>query len=150
MEPSLPRLPGGCRLSVALGLFSLRSVGWLMAAKQDAALVEQALQMALAHRKPQAGLLHLADRGCPYTSEADQAVRQRNRASRSAGVARKMSGTMPSSSAALGRVTRECTSRAHFATHEQARSALFESIECFSNRVRKHSPLGYLSPVHFE
>lgn len=50
----------------------------------------------------------------------------------------------------FGTLKRECTARAHFATHEQARSALFEYIEAYDNRVRKHSTLGYLSPVQFE
>jgi transposase InsO family protein len=50
----------------------------------------------------------------------------------------------------FGTLKRECTARARFATHEQARTALFEYIEAYYNRVRKHSTLGYLSPVQFE
>lgn len=50
----------------------------------------------------------------------------------------------------FGTLKRECTSRTHFATHEEARTALFEYIEVYYNRVRKHSTLGYLSPVQFE
>ena len=47
-------------------------------------------------------------------------------------------------------VTRECTSRERFKTHEEARPIIFEYMEAFYNRVRKHSTLGYLSPVQFE
>lgn len=50
----------------------------------------------------------------------------------------------------FGTLKRECTSRLHFASHQQAQSALFEYIECFYDRIRKHSTLGYLSPVQFE
>jgi transposase InsO family protein len=50
----------------------------------------------------------------------------------------------------FGTLKRECTSRERFKTHEEARTAIFEYIEAFYNRVRKHSMLGYLSPVHFE
>ncbi len=59
-------------LAVALDLFSRRVVGWAMSGRQDEALVEQALAMALTHRKPDAGLLHHSDRGCQYTSQAYQ------------------------------------------------------------------------------
>jgi putative transposase len=57
-------------LAVVLDLFSRMVVGWAMAAIQDAELVGHALQMALARRCPQAGLLHHSDRGSPYTSES--------------------------------------------------------------------------------
>ena len=50
----------------------------------------------------------------------------------------------------FGTLKRECTSREHFKTHEEARTAIFEYIEAFYNRIRKHSTLGYLSPVQFE
>jgi putative transposase len=50
----------------------------------------------------------------------------------------------------FGTLKRECTSRVSFASAEEARTTLFEYIECFYNRVRKHSTLAYLSPVHFE
>ena len=50
----------------------------------------------------------------------------------------------------FGTLKRECTSRERFQTHGEARTALFEYIETFYNRVRKHSTLGYLSPVQFE
>src|SRR5258707_15274047 len=63
---------GWMYLAAVLDLSSRRIVGWAMAAKQDETLVEQALAMALTHRKPEAGLLHHSDRGCQYTSQAYQ------------------------------------------------------------------------------
>ncbi len=63
-------------LAVVLDLFSRMVVGWAMAAIQDATLVAQALQMAIARRRPQAGLLHHSDRGSTYTSESYQMLLQ--------------------------------------------------------------------------
>ena len=60
---------GWLYLAVVLDLFSRMVVGWAMAAIQDATLVEQALQMALARRRPAAGLLRRSDRGSTYTSD---------------------------------------------------------------------------------
>src|SRR5207248_11272799 len=65
-------------LAVVLDLFSRMVVGWSMAAIQDATLVAQALQMAVARRRPQAGLLHHSDRGSTYTSENYLALLQHN------------------------------------------------------------------------
>jgi putative transposase len=63
-------------LAVVLDLFSRMVVGWSMSAIQDATLVAQALHMAVARRRPQAGLLHHSDRGSTYTSESYQALLQ--------------------------------------------------------------------------
>lgn len=140
---------GWMYLAAVMDLYSRRIVGWAMAAKQDETLVEQALAMAVTHRKPAAGLLHHSDRGCQYTSQAYQAFLKDH------GIRASMSRKGDCWDNAVmerffGTLKRECTSRAHFATHEQARTALFEYIEVYYNRVRKHSTLGYLSPVQFE
>ena len=132
-----------------LDLFSRLVVGWAMAATEDSALVELALRMALASRHPQAGLLHHSDRGSEFTSERYQAVL------REAGIEVSMSRTgdcydnaaMESFFATL---TKECTDRVRFQTRREARSAIFEYLECFYNPVRLHSTLEYLSPVAFE
>jgi putative transposase len=140
---------GWMYLAAVLDLYSRRIVGWAMADKQDETLVEQAMAMAFTHRKPPQGLLHHSDRGCQYTSHAYQAFLKDH------GVRVSMSRKGNSFDNAVmerffGTLKRECTSRAHFATHEHARTALFEYIEVYYNRVRKHSTLGYLSPVQFE
>jgi putative transposase len=140
---------GWMYLAAVMDLYSRRIVGWAMAAKQDETLVEQALAMAIRHRKPEAGLLHHSDRGCQYTSQAYQTFL------RDHGIRVSMSRKGNCWDNAVmerffGTLKRECTSRARFATHEQARTALFEYIEVYYNRVRKHSTLGYLSPVQFE
>jgi transposase InsO family protein len=136
-------------LAVVLDLCSRRVIGWAMAWSQDEELVGRALRMALTHRKPPVGLLHHSDRGCQYTSQAYQALLKVH------GVECSMSrkGNCWENAVVerfFGTLKRECTSRVSFTTIEEARVALFEYIECFYNRVRKHSTLGYLSPVHFE
>src|SRR5690348_7387337 len=140
---------GWMYLAAVMDLYSRRIVGWAMATRQDETLVEQALAMAVRHRRPQAGLLHHSDRGCQYTSQAYQAFLQDH------GIRVSMSRKGNCWDNAVmerffGTLKRECTSRAHFATHEEARTALFEYIEAYYNRVRKHSTLGYLCPVQFE
>jgi transposase InsO family protein len=146
---SVSTASGWLYLAVVLDLFSRRVVGWAMAATFDAELVEQALSMALTQRKPAAGLLHHSDRGCQYTSKAYQCFLKEH------GMQISMSRKGNCWENAVmerffGTLKRECTSRVHFKTHEEARTAIFEYIEAFYNRVRKHSTLGYLSPVHFE
>jgi putative transposase len=58
--------------------------------------------------------------------------------------------TMPSPNPFSERVTGECVERASFQTRGQARQTIFEFVECFYNRVRRHSSLGYISPVAYE
>lgn len=140
---------GWLYLAVVLDLFSRRVVGWAMDAAFDEPLIEQALSMALIQRKPEAGLLHHSDRGCQYTSEAYQTFLSE----RGITVSMSRKGNCWDNAVVerfFGTLKRECTSREHFKTHAEARTAIFEYIETFYNRVRKHSTLGYLSPVHFE
>lgn len=145
----IPTKAGWMYLAAVLDLYSRRIVGWAMAARQDETLVEQALAMAVTHRKPEAGLLHYSDRGCQYTSHAYQAYLQNH------GIRVSMSRKGNCWDNAVmerffGTLKRECTSRARFVIHETARTALFECIETSYHRVRKHSMLGYRSPVQFE
>jgi transposase InsO family protein len=146
---SLGTTAGWLYLAVVLDLFSRRGVGWAMAPIFDETLVTQALSMALTQRKPGAGFLHHSDRGCQSTSEASQSFLKKH------GIQGRMSRKGNGWENAVmerffGTLKREWTSRERFQTHEQARTAIFEYMEAFSNRVRKHSTLGYLSPVQFE
>ena len=120
-----------------------------MAAIQDATLVVQALHMAIARRRPQAGLLHHADRGSTYTSESYQALLQQE------GMIASMSRTADCYDHAaresfFHRFKGECIDGQSFQTRAQARSSTFDSIETFSNRTRRHSTLHYLSPLAYE
>jgi putative transposase len=136
-------------LAVVLDLFSRMVVGWSMATIQDAALVIQALRMAVARRRPQAGLLHHSDRGSSYTSESYQALLQQE------GMQASMSRTADCyDNAAMESFFHsfkgECIDGQSFQTRAQARSSTFDYIECFYNRTRRHSTLHYLSPLEYE
>ncbi len=114
---------------------------------RDARLVEQARRLALGRREPQADLLHHCDQGSEETGDASLAVLK------SWGTQLSMSRTGNCSDNAVmerffGTLKRECPM--DFETHQQARSAIFEYIECFYHRVRRHSTLDSLSPVDFE
>ena len=140
---------GWLYLAAILDRYSRKIVGWAMSQRIDTALVLTALDMALVQRQPARDLLFHSDRGVQYAS-AD--YRQRlAQAGCIASMSRKGNcydnATMESfwSSLKLDLVYRRT-----FASHQQARSAIFDYIECFYNRQRSHSALGYCSPVDFE
>jgi len=140
---------GWLYLAVVLDLFSRMVVGWSMAATQDASLVVQALQMAIARRHPQAGLLHHSDRGSTYTSQGYQALL------REQGMVVSMSHTADCyDNAAMESFFHsfkgECIEGESLQTRAQARGVTFEYIETFYNRTRRHSTLQYLSPFAYE
>ena len=120
-----------------------------MAAIQDAALVTQALRMAVARRRPQAGLLHHSDRGSTYTSENYQSLLRQE------GMQISMSRTADCYDNAAAEsffhsFKGECIDHESFQSRAQARHCTFESIETFYNRTRRHSTLQYMSPVRYE
>ena len=126
-----------------------RCVGWAMGDTLATSLPLAALDMALQHRRPAAGLVHHSDRGVQYASAA---YRQRLAA---AGVQPSMSrrGNCYDNAAMesfWSSLKRELVHRCQFATRAQARAAVFEWIELFYNRERFHSALGFQSPVDFE
>ena len=132
-----------------INLFSRLVIGWAMAATEDAALVELALRMAVARRNPEAGLLHHSDRGSEFTSDRYQAALQE------LGIQVSMSRTAncwdnAAMESFFATLSKECTDRVRFQTRQQARSAIFEYLECFYNPVRVHSTLQYVSPLTFE
>jgi putative transposase len=136
---------GWLHLAVVLDLVSPLVVGWSRAAIQDATLVEQALQMALARRSPQAGLLHHSDRGSTYTAESYQAVLKQEDIQ----VSMSRTGNCYDTAAMesfFHSFKEECIDRERFQTRLQARQATFDYSECFYNRTRRHSSLNYLSP----
>jgi putative transposase len=140
---------GWLYLAVVLDLFSRMVVGWSMAAVQDATLVGQALHMAIARRRPQAGLLHHTDRGSTYTSESYQALLRQE------GMVVSMSRTADCYDNAAAEsffhsFKGECVDCQPFQTRAQARSSTFDYIETFYNRIRRHSTLQYLNPLAYE
>ncbi len=146
---SLWTAEGWLFLAVMLDLFSRLVVGWSMAAIQDATLVVNALHMAIARRRPEAGLLHHTDRGSTYTSQDYQALLQQE------GMIASMSRTADCyDNAAMESFFHsfkgECIEGEYLQTRTQARSMTFEFIEGFYNRTRRHSTLHYMSPLEYE
>ncbi|GHO72448.1 hypothetical protein KSD_70780 [Ktedonobacter sp. SOSP1-85] len=120
-----------------------------MSSTCDEQLVERALTQALARRHPQAGLLHHSDRGSQYTSRAYQACLER------CGIQASMSrkGNCWDNAAMesfFGTLKDECVGTLVYSTHDEARLALFTYLETYYNRVRRHSTLGYVSPLTYE
>jgi transposase InsO family protein len=140
---------GWLYLAVVLDLFSRKVVGWSMSEHIDRHLVLNALDMALKGRRPPRGLLHHSDRGSQYAS-ADY---QQALAARGIQCSMSRKGNCWDNAVVesfFSSLKLELVYTTDFATHEQARLALFEYIEVFYNRQRRHSSLGYVSPVDFE
>jgi putative transposase len=113
-------------------------VGWAMAATEDSQLVELALRMAVAQRHPPTGLMHHADRGTQFTSDRYLALLH------DLGIQVSMSRTANCDDNAamesfFATLTKECTDPMRFESRQEARSAIFEYLECFYNPVRFHS-----------
>jgi putative transposase len=145
----IPTTQGWLYLAVILDLYSRAVVGWSMSASCDENLVENALQMALGRRRPKVGLLHQSDRGCQYTSRA-----YRHRLEQ-AGMVVSMSrkGNCWDNAAMesfFGSLKEECVGSTVYSSHEHARRSLFEYLELYYNRIRRHSTLGYVSPLVYE
>jgi len=144
-------LEGWLYLAVVLDAFSRKVVGWSMDRRMPARLVMDALRMALGRRHPdQAGsLLHHSDRGSQYASQAFQdLLREQNI---TCSMSRKGNcwdnAMMESFFASL---KKERIYHESYPTREEARQSVFQYIEFFYNTRRRHSALGYVSPVEYE
>lgn len=145
----IPTDEGWLYLAVVLDLYSRRVVGWAFGTALNTALARAALQMALAHRRPPAGLLHHSDRGCQYASADYRALLAAH------GLEASMSRTgNPYDNAAMesfySTLKTECLHRQELVTRAEGKAVTFDYIETFYNRGRLHSALGYKSPVDFE
>lgn len=140
---------GVLHLASVLDCFSRKIVGWAMGPVADAPLVAQALRMAVSQRRPGEGLVFHSDRGCQYTAVTFGS------ACRAHGLTQSNSRKgNPHDNAAkesfFASLEKERLRRRTSATHEQARSSIFQYIEEFYNRRRLHSTLGYRSPEQAE
>jgi transposase InsO family protein len=140
---------GWLYLAVILDLYSRAVVGWSMSESLSRELPLAALDMALRSRRPLPGLVHHSDRGTQYASaDYQQALAQH-------GLVCSMSRTGDCWDNAVAEsffatLKTELVYETDFVTRAQARSAVFDFIESFYNRRRRHSFLGYVSPVEFE
>lgn len=140
---------GWLYVAVILDLFSRLVVGWAMSPTNDEPLVRLALEMALVRRSPPSEMLLHSDQGSPYTATGYLA----RLAELSIVVSMSRTGDCYDNAAMesfFSTLKGECIEREHFQTHQEARQTIFEYIECFYNRVRRHSTLNYLSPVVYE
>ena len=144
----VPTHTGFIYLAIVLDVFSRRVVGWALAPHLRTALVIEALELAVAQRRPTAGVHH-SDQGSQYTSLAFGAR------CREWGVAPSMGSVGDCYDNAMAEsffATLECEllNRTRLSTHAAARAAVFEFIEGWYNTRRRHSALGYRSPLEFE
>jgi transposase InsO family protein len=146
---SIPTTQGWLYLTAILDLYSRAGVGWSMSASCDEALAENALKMAVARSRPRVGLVHHSDRGCQYSSRASR--HQLEQMGMVASMSRKgncwENAVMESF---FGSLKEECVGTQVYLSQEQARQALFEYLEIYYNRRRRHSTLGYVSPLVYK
>lgn len=145
----VPTRDGWLFLAIVLDLASRRIVGWAMRDTVDAELAVSALRMALVTRRPAPGLIHHSDRGVQYASADYRAVLAQH------GLRPSMSrrGNCWDNAVAesfFSTLKVELIARHTWPTRELARRAIFQYIEGWYNRTRRHSTLHYLSPEQFE
>jgi transposase InsO family protein len=145
----VPTQEGWLYLAVVLDLASRRVIGWAMRHTLDRGLTLDALRMALAHRRPSPGVLHHSDRGSQYACGEYQALL----ASQGMGCSMSRKGDCYDNAVVesfFATLKTELVEDATWATREVARTAIFEYIEAWYNRERRHSSLGYQSPMQYE
>ena len=140
---------GWLYVAVVIDLYSRRVVGWSMKADMTAQLVIDALMMALWRRGRPQELLHHSDQGSQYTSDQFQRLMD------ASGVVCSMSrsGNCWDNAAMesfFSSLKTERTARKIYRTRDEAKADVFDYIERFYNAKRRHSTIGYLSPVAFE
>ena len=140
---------GWLYVAAVIDLFSRRVVGWSMSASMTAQLVIDALLMAIWRRGRADALMHHSDQGSQYTSE------QFRRLLEDHGVNCSMSrsGNVWDNAAMesfFSSLKTERTARKTYRTRSEAKADVFDYIECFYNPKRRHSTIGYMSPMEFE
>jgi putative transposase len=144
----IPTGTGWLYLAAVVDCFSRRVVGWSMRDDLRAELVVDALEMAVARRRPRPGLIHHSDQGKQYVSLlfGDRCHH--------AGVEVSIGCTSAHDNAVaesfFASLTKDLLRRRTLRSRGEARTAVFDYIETFYNRIRLHSTLDYLSPVDYE
>jgi transposase InsO family protein len=145
----IPTRAGWLYLAVILDLASRMVVGWAMQPTLAQSLTHAALQMAVVRRRPLPGVVHHSDRGVQYAAAAYRACLITH------GMTPSMSRKGDCYDNAVvesffATLEWELIANADWHTRAEARTALFEYIEVWYNRQRRHSALGYVSPVAYE
>ncbi len=140
---------GWLYVAAVIDLFSRRVVGWSMSDQMTSQMVTDALIMAMWRRGRPKELLHHSDQGSQYTSEPFQ----RLMADHGITCSMSRSGNVWDNAAMesfFSSLKTERIKRKTYRTRKQARADVFDYIECFYNPKRRHSTIGYLSPITFE
>ncbi len=145
----IPTQEGWLYLAVVIDLFSRRIIGWAMDQRMEAALVNNAMTMALLKRKPAPGLIWHSDRGSQYASISHRELLNAR------GIKQSMSrkGNCWDNAVAesfFHTLKVELTHHEQFLTREEAKLKIFEYIEIYYNKLRIHSANDYLSPADYE
>ena len=145
----IPTRTGPLHLCVIIDLYSRAIIGWSMSARQTSDLVVAALQMAIRHRKPKGSVLVHSDQGAQYASDQYRELLNKH------GMIQSMSrkGNCWDNAVAesfFHTLKTERTSDEKYLNHNQARQSIFDYIEIFYNRIRKHSSLNYQAPLVYE
>jgi putative transposase len=140
---------GWLYLAVVMDLYSRRIIGWSMSRRITRQLVLNALSMALDQRRPGENLIHHSDRGVQYLSDDFQDLLKQH------GITCSMSdkGSCYDNAAVesfFASLKRERINRRKYRTRDEARADVFDYIERFYNRKRRHGYVGNISPVEFE
>lgn len=140
---------GWLYLAVVMDLFSRKIIGWSMSSRMKETLVVDAIKMALFKRKISSDLIMHSDRGSQYASDAVQQLLLLN------GIKCSMSKSgdcwdNAAMESFFHSLKTECVYHERYLTREHAKSSIFDYIEVFYNRQRKHSFLGYQSPENYE
>ncbi len=140
---------GWLYLAAVQDAYSRRIVGWAMTEHMRTELVADALQMAVHRRRPEPGLIHHSDQGSQYVALGF------GQQARDAGIAVSMGSKGDAYDNAVAEsffatIKKELVHRQPWPSRRDLSSAVFEYIEAFYNRQRRHSTLGYLSPEEFE
>jgi putative transposase len=145
----VPTAEGFLYVAAVIDIFSRKIIGWAMDNHLRAELCTDALFMAITRRAPEKSLLHHSDRGVQYACDQYQQLLNEH------GIEASMSRRGDCYDNALmesfwGTLKTELTHHELYPTREEAKQSIFEYIEVFYNRQRRHSAIGYLSPEQFE
>jgi putative transposase len=145
----VPTQEGFLYVAAVVDLWSRKIVGWAMADHLRGELCVEALKMAIERRRPEEGLLHHSDRGVQYACMEYRELLE------SHGMIASMSRTGNCYDNAMmervwGSLKSELTHHEEYQTREEAKGSVFEYMEVFYNRRRRHSAIGYMSPEQFE
>ena len=145
----IPTLEGWLFLALVVDLFSRRIIGWAMDATMTSRLVVDALGMAVSRRGVVAGVIAHSDRGSQYASDHFRTeLRRHEMVGSMSGVGQCWDNAVIEST--FGRMKVELVHHERYATRDEAKASIFEYIEVFYNRVRRHSTLDYMTPDEFE